>query len=325
MLKRRTMGDIAEKAGVSRSTVSRVLNGEPVVSEETAAQVRRLAAEMGYRMRPSRKQGRRVGMESRRVVVISQASLETGGGGLAAVGSALLGALSEMGCMAEFVCWDSLDIGRINGVAGAVLLRGVPGGVLPECLAGIPCVQLLELPDSTGLHVDVITMDYHMVGVLAADWLHEQGCKSLVTVVPDNPVASMRELSFEGRARAHGCNVTEVKAPVEAIEAEDASALVARITKIKPRPDGLFAFNDHTLLALYSHLVKSGFDLDHGLRMIGCDAEPFVKALSPRPATIDTHIPEMARRAAETLLWRIGNPAARPVTIMLRPEVVETK
>ena len=132
----------------------------------------------------------------------------------------------------------------------------------------------------------------------------------------------MRELSFENRARAHGCKVTEIRAPGEAIEGEDASELVRQAVKIKPRPDGLFAFNDGTMLALYSHLLKSGFDLDNSLKMIGCDAEPFIRALSPRPATIDTHIPEMARRAAETLLWRISNPTARPVTIMVRPEVV---
>jgi LacI family transcriptional regulator len=165
-------------------------------------------------------------------------------------------------------------------------------------------------------------MDYHMVGVLAANWLCEQGCRNLVAVIPDNPVANMREVAFEEQARKHGSRVTVVRAVGVAVHAEDASALVSEIGQIDPLPDGLFAFNDHTLLAIHSGLVKGGFDVENGFRMIGCDAEQFVRALSPQPATIDTHIPDMARRAAETLLWRIGNPTARPVTVMLRPQVV---
>ncbi len=44
-----TIKDIAKKAGVSHTTVSRALLGNPLISRETTERIRRTAAEMGYR------------------------------------------------------------------------------------------------------------------------------------------------------------------------------------------------------------------------------------------------------------------------------------
>ena len=43
-----TVKDIAHKAGVSHSTVSRALNNSTLISEEVAGRIKRLAFEMGY-------------------------------------------------------------------------------------------------------------------------------------------------------------------------------------------------------------------------------------------------------------------------------------
>lgn len=46
--KRPTIEDVARRSGVSRSTVSRVINGEPKVRAEVVEEVRRVIAELGY-------------------------------------------------------------------------------------------------------------------------------------------------------------------------------------------------------------------------------------------------------------------------------------
>ncbi len=45
-----SMADVAEKAGVSAQTVSRVANGSPRVDPATRARVEKAMADLGYRM-----------------------------------------------------------------------------------------------------------------------------------------------------------------------------------------------------------------------------------------------------------------------------------
>ncbi|WP_229903471.1 LacI family DNA-binding transcriptional regulator, partial [Streptomyces spiralis] len=45
---RPTLEDVARRAGVSKSTVSRVINGEPRVREAVAERIREAVAELGY-------------------------------------------------------------------------------------------------------------------------------------------------------------------------------------------------------------------------------------------------------------------------------------
>jgi len=61
VMKRATMRDVAEAAGVSLMTVSRVVNGEPGVQPETAARVNRAIRRLGYQRNDAARQLRRKG------------------------------------------------------------------------------------------------------------------------------------------------------------------------------------------------------------------------------------------------------------------------
>ena len=59
MTARPTMRDAAQAAGVSTMTVSRVINGEPVVLPETAARVEHAIRRLGYKCNDASRRLRR--------------------------------------------------------------------------------------------------------------------------------------------------------------------------------------------------------------------------------------------------------------------------
>ncbi len=61
VMKRATMRDVAQAAGVSLMTVSRVVNDEPGVQPETAARVERAIRQLGYQRNDAARQLRRKG------------------------------------------------------------------------------------------------------------------------------------------------------------------------------------------------------------------------------------------------------------------------
>ncbi len=320
MAKRMTMADLATRAGVSASTVSRVLNGKSVVARETARRIRQLASDMGYTMRRSRRSPSAPKGGERRVLIVSKQALG-GGGGLAALSGALLVELSGLGFSPRLIHEQDVGEDRLENVCGAIFVHG-PDETLSALFQGIACVQVLGTP-GLGAALDTVTYDCRMVGMLAADWLYRRGCRRLLAILPTNPIATTRGNAFLERAAELACSAVVIQTDGYAIGDEQADEAVQQLLACTPRPDGLFAFNDLALLCLYPRLLKAGIDLDNSLKLIGCDAESFLSALLPRPATIDVHMAQIAKRASETLAWRLLNPHDRPASVMLRPEIVE--
>jgi len=74
-----TIRDVAKKAGVSISTVSRALNGHDVISEETKQQVLEAAKALNYSMRPRGRHSQKAGKKTILVLTMSPVTQITNG------------------------------------------------------------------------------------------------------------------------------------------------------------------------------------------------------------------------------------------------------
>ncbi|WP_442786045.1 LacI family DNA-binding transcriptional regulator [Microbacterium sp. SL62] len=119
-----SMADVAEKAGVSAQTVSRVANGSPRVDPATRARVEKAMADLGYRMHRAAR-ALRTGQTSTIGLVVST---------LASVGnSRMLQAISEAAAARDYALAvvtvgergirDAFARLRSQGVDGAVVLN----------------------------------------------------------------------------------------------------------------------------------------------------------------------------------------------------------
>lgn len=321
MASKLTMADIAKRLDVSISTVSRVLAGKSVNADSTAKKVKAVAEEMGYRpprLRPRKNQPLRV---DGKVFLIAYGTGEIVVNPLM---NEMINRVSAAGYVPRLIRESDATVQDLNASAGVIFIH-VPQRreLLDNVVGNVPCVQVLTLPGEADPRIDCVTYETALVGMMAAEWLHAEGCRNVVAVMPDTPVGGVRGESFRQRATELGCQATVLRRCRGGMGMEkEATWAVGQMTQMRPPPDGVFTFSDRLTLTLYPSMAAAGMDLGGKVKVIGCDRESFLTAMYPRPATVDLHLVQMGSRAVEMLLWRMNNPEDRPVTLTLRPEVV---
>ncbi|HEY7200131.1 MAG TPA: LacI family DNA-binding transcriptional regulator, partial [Candidatus Dormibacteraeota bacterium] len=186
-----TSDDVARRAGVSRATVSYVLNGVPEsrISQMTAARVREAAGELGYvphAMARSLRAGR-TGL------VLVPRMTSPPGPMLDSFQEALEGRLAELG-YTVVIHGDR----RIGGMAGARVWASLrPAGIVVETrrlthrsvevLRSAGVTAILGLGWSASRLVPTLVNDHAGVGGCAAEHLVATGRRRLAAVVPRDP------------------------------------------------------------------------------------------------------------------------------------------
>ncbi len=340
-----TTTKLAELAGVSQSTVSRVINGGSGVAPETVRAVREVIEESGYkplrggRGRPAGSGGngvgRRKGTGTIALVIVDDyylrhpvLALTKIRGVQRAANEARLNLL-----VAEVGKDDPLPPLLAEGKVDGVLLWG---NRVPERLRDSTCGPIVWLSSHAGDPGDGVLPGNEFIGRMAADYLLERGHRELayLSLSGVHPGYEARGQAFAYSAHMGGAQVQMVieESPPE-IERTSASGrplgarvfkLVERLLALSPRPTGLFVADDQVTVVVYMHLIDAGIRPQKDLTIISCNnEEPYLAGLRPRPATIDLAPEVTGRRAIEQLIWRMRHPhEQRRVQVMVEPILV---
>lgn len=334
--------EVAKVAGLSHSTVSRVINNRPGVAPGTVEAVYRAMESVGYTP-PARRRGRRPrdrrGVETGNIglVMVSTDAMFARAPVTAAVFHAAERTLAEQGF--NLIVGQLGDAGRLppkvaRGEVDGLLLHGyAPPADVRDRLAKHPSVWLLSQRSVQGYWGDRVTPDNELIGRLAAEHLVRQGHRRLAYLH-----VSGTHMGYRARAEAFLEAAGELGADVELVtkgsvhdrpgmreEITDAGVdeLVERYAALDPRPTGLFVPRDRLTVWAYRSLRARGLSPGRDLEVTSCDNEPIVEALDPRPTTIDVRPEVIGRRAVEQLLWRIGH-ADEPTrtTVTVQPKLI---
>ncbi|HBF34750.1 TPA: hypothetical protein DDW35_09315 [Candidatus Sumerlaeota bacterium] len=340
---------VAERAGVSVSTVSRVVNNRSV-DPITAAHVRQVMQELGYAPRPfaSRPGPRRTELKGLRtgtiaflarghdleqlsrlpivVNVIHGIESALAERGLAMVQSALdtdgqrLPAIVAKRQVDGLIVWPNL-----NGVSDASI----------EALRPYPLVYLMSMQEDR-LPGDRVKTNNRSIGALAARHLIANGHRRIVYVTSPGMVGFLRErwdafarVAEENGVSAMQCIVGEENTDLNMTDSrlEKLDALMERgvrqLLNYKPRPTGLFITCDGLTSQVYRPLKRLGVEIGTDMEIISCNREfPILEALDPRPKSINIGAKEVGRKAVERLIWRIQNPMDNTyVTVEVEPRL----
>ncbi|GAA1177346.1 LacI family DNA-binding transcriptional regulator [Ornithinimicrobium humiphilum] len=305
-----TLEDVAARAGVSRATASRVVNGDPRVRESAREAVTAAIAELGYR--PNRAARSLVVREPDSVAVLVHEPDERifadpfFGGLLRGVGQRL----APTGLQMVLVMGDPvrdgarmeryLRGGHTDGVIvvsahrGDGLVAALTETRLPTVFVGRPLTGA-----DTFVYVDV---DNCEGGRLAARRLVERGCHRIGTVTgPLDMAAGIdRHQGWSEELAAAGLPTDLVE--VGDFTAEGGARAVRALLERAPDLDGLFVASDLMAAAAMSELVAAGRRVPEDVALVGFDASAAAGMTRPPLTTVTNPVSEMAVRATELLL-----------------------
>lgn len=351
-----TLTDVAEKAGVSIATVSRILNEVGSANPDTVERVRKAVRETGYRVKPKAAAagGRPGRVDAPLRVPISFLRVGEFNPELQSPVTHHLEMSLQQAAKAQGHAFTSHmipDPGKVKlreviGKAEGVILRtsnneDVDRETL-EGLEGLPAVQVLGESRTGRYWFDHLGPDNAQAGALAADYLLSRGCKKLVfasTNTRNRNVGLERCATFVKYATAAGveCQVVfqalapdrdRIQKALDHLPAEytvfkTRNELIRDIAAKNPKPFGLFVPTDLELSVIMPQLEMLGVDFHKHCAAIGCDRElRCFTGLDPQPATMDLHIDNLAERAIRRLRYRMENPDESLVRILVSPEVV---
>ncbi|BBC92051.1 LacI family DNA-binding transcriptional regulator [Streptomyces griseofuscus] len=307
-----TSADVARLAGVSRATVSYVLNKTDAVriSDATRQRVHEAARELGYVPHAA---ARSLRAGHSRTVLMPAPAIPVG-----PLYSAFLnevqGALNRLDY--TVVQYGSVGLHGDDAARAwaelrpvAVLVPGTgigPRGVAVLKRSGARAIVTLGPERVEGAHA--LLMDHDAVGRCAAAHLYERGRRRIGVVIPEEPgleVYSRPRLAGARQAlRGTGARVTGV--PLAYTE-RSAAELIANW----PDLDAVFAYNDEYAMLLMRALQDTGRRIPEDVAVIGADDLMLGRLLRPRLSTVRIELP--SGRALAALVDRaVRDPGGEP-------------
>lgn len=302
-----TIREVADAAGVSVATVSKVLNDRYGVAGQTSERVRAVIEKLGYESSLVARSLRnhRTNVLGILVADFEPFSAEVLKGAADAIRATdyELVAYSAAGRVDEHVGWERRHLNRVSGtlVDGAVLVTPT----VTDIVTNIPIVAIDPTEGPTGL--PTIDSDGRTGARLAAEHLLALGHRRIGMITGRAGLESSR-LREEGFREAHaavGVPVNETMFAHGEYDPVPARLAAYELLSRPDRPTALFAASDPTALAAMEVAARLGLDVPGDLSIVGFDNIPDSAMCTPQLTTVEQPIREMGKLALELLVRQI--------------------
>jgi DNA-binding LacI/PurR family transcriptional regulator len=317
------MRDVAQAAGVSAQTVSRVLSNHPNVQESTRQRVLAVVEELGYRRNNTARalvtgQSKTIGVLTLATNNYSRSSLALG---------VELGA-REAGYTVNSVTSD-LSVQALTEAANRLVNQGVDGIIIAaplqeaarrvgELTARIPTVTT---DGSAGISGELVGVDQDAAVVLATQHLLELGHKTVWHVA--GPLewsdAASRLSSWRKALQAAG---REVPPELHGDWSPESGYRNGLILGRMPEVTAILVASDEMAFGVIRALTELGRRVPEDVSVVGIDDIDLAAYSNPPLTTIRQSFEDTGRRAVFRLLSQIANPDATQEPDVVKPTLV---
>ena len=321
------MRDVAELAGVSVKTVSRVINDEPGVTDEVRKKVRAAVDDLGYQ-RDDRARSLKSGHRTRSVGLVAvdvsnpfQAELQR------AVEDAVreAGYLLMSGSSDESVAREREWVGvfaerRVEGLI-VVASGSSQAHLLAEIELGTPVVLVDRQP--SGLDCDFVATDNVEGARMAVRQMVANGHHRIAFVGDDLRIATarLRLEGFQQELEAAGIESHPELVSTGVKGKAAAEGAMLRLLDRSSRPTAVFSSQNLITSGVVHALHRRGAQDE--IALVGFDDLEFADLVRPAISVVAQDPWAMGRLAAEHLFARLDGDTSAPKHDLLRPTLIQ--
>ena len=327
-----TLKDVAEKAGVTVTTVSRVLNNRGYISEKTRTKVYAVMKELNYQPNEI---ARSLIKKRTNVIGVIVPSVRHPFFCQVVYYLELFAAQNHYKIM---LCnsqnekekeFEYVEMLKSNKVAGIVISSRTTD--IDEYLTTDLPVVSFERP--TKGDASAVLCDNFQGGCLATNHLLECGCKNLIHIGSpehEDMPANQRSVAFSEICNQHGVAHKTYQTTEQQFFEQDYRAIINTILDENPNMDGIFASNDIIAAQVIQQCAYRHISIPDTIQVVGFDDIEFASLSSPAITTIKQPVQQMCELAIRNILNRlqdqiVPSKSILPVTLVKRQSTAWSK
>lgn len=314
MGKNLTLKDLAQKLGLSTSTVSRALQNNPAISDDTRLRVNKFAKKIGYYPDALAKSLKNKKSYTIGVIVpeISHFFFSSVIDGIEDVtykdGYTIMVTKSNEDFEREVLNLESLISNRVAGVIASISQNTKTGKHFNNIInRGIPLVLFDRVLDDLDVH-KIVGDDFEKVYEMV-NHLIDSGYQNIAYLAgPSHLNITMNRVDGYKKALIDN-NIELMDGLIMNVNLNENDGFEGAKTLIRkfPKVDAICCVNDPVALGVYKYLNKVGIKIPDKIGVTGFSNNPSSETINPPMTTVDQQGYKMGRKAAKILLQKINN------------------
>jgi len=314
-MKKETLDTIAAKAGVSKTTVSRVLNDSARkyrISEQTEKTVRKIAKEFNYNPRPVAKNIRVNKSKIIGLIVPSIAEYF-----FASISSQIIRNNANHGYTTMLVevqdnpAREKKEIENLisRNIAGMIIAPSSNIGQYLEFIdKEIPIIQIDRYID--GADISCVCSNNHHIGKFLTNYLVERGHRRIACIQGPTKISSTSE-RIRGYVEAMKEADLEPYLYGESFDSQESFFQTLDLLRSEYRPSAILSLANGQALGIIKAANKLGFNIPDDLSVVTVDDNKYMNFISPSITRITQPMENMAKLCCESLYRRLDDPNSK--------------
>lgn len=317
--------NVAEAAGVSTATVSRVLANKPHVRPEVKQRVMEVVRKLDYQ--PNRA-AQSLRSNTSKIIALIVADIENPF--FQKVSRAVDDAAQELGYNVIVCNTDEdpekektcLDLLRVGNVAGAILAPTLEGLENFNDISSLDTPVVMIDRRANNYAVDNVLIDNSSSAHQIVSHLIEHGYRRIAGIFGSSTTGRERHDGFVKALRDH--DIKPIKDFIKFTQAreEEGFRVAAKLLEMGDRPDAVLTSNSLLAAGILLAIRKSGLTVPNDIAFASFDDTTWAKLIEPALTVIEQPTYEIGRTAAELLIKRIQDPTRSNREVVLKTNFI---